>query len=345
MKRNWQWILAGLAGAIVIVAVVAGAYRLHGTGDEPPEHADKESQKPAVTEISEPVVHLDKDSEAVSGIRTVELQRAEGRTETQAAAVVLAPQELLDLRTSYLTAVVQVEKARASANASQLEYQRLSQLNKEDQNASDRAVQAAEATYRSDAATLENAEQALSLAVLPAEQRWGSVVSKWIASDAPSLHDVFQGRAYLLQVTLPSGTKAGRRLLLEAGQRTAYATFVSAFPHVDPRFQAPSYLYITQAEPELAPGMNVIALASGGTEHAGVILPRDAVLSWQGKSWVYVEAESGTFKRTEVVLDTPLQNGWFIRQGLKPGEHVVITGGQQLLSQEFRSQTPQEDND
>jgi hypothetical protein len=85
--------------------------------------------------------------------------------------------------------------------------------------------------------------------------------------------------------------------------------------------------------------MNLVAFAPGGSQQKGVLLPREAVLWWQGKSWVYVETEPGNFMRKEVSLDTPLSNGWLIRQGLMPGNHVVTIGAQQLLSQEFRSQT------
>ena len=85
--------------------------------------------------------------------------------------------------------------------------------------------------------------------------------------------------------------------------------------------------------------MNLAAFAPGGSRQTGVFLPREAVLWWQGKSWVYIETETGSFMRKEVSLDTPLSNGWLIQQGLTPGNHVVTTGAQQLLSQEFRSQT------
>jgi hypothetical protein len=272
-------------------------------------------------------------------VRTATLERVNGRAETQVVAVVLSPQDLLDLRTAYIAAAVQVEKARASLNASSLEYQRLSQLNQEDKNASDKAVQAAEATFRSDQATLHNAEQALELARMPAVQRWGPVVSRWITSDTPSLHDVLEARRVLLQVTLPSNTPAAQQLLIQAGQHTTNALLLSPIPRVDPRFQTPSYLYTARAEKELVPGMNLVAFAPGGSQQKGVFLPQEAVLRWQGKSWVYIETDPGSFMRKEVLLNTPLRNGWFIRSELSLGDHVVTTGAQQVLSQEFRSQT------
>ena len=343
MKR----VLQGTAWCLVFVAVAAlafyGVRRVHSESQESPEAASKEgspsAEKPATGPNGEPVVHLNQEARAASGVRTTTLRRVNGNTETQVVAVVLSPQDLLDLRTAYIAASVQVEKAKASLNASSLEYQRLTQLNQEDKNASDKAVQAAEATFRSDQATLHNAEQALELARMPSLQRWGPVVSKWITGDTPSLEDVLEARRVLLQVTLPDNTRAPQQLLLQADAHTTNALLLSPVPRVDPRFQTPSYLYTAAAEKELVPGMNLVAFAPGGSRQPGVLLPREAVLWWLGKSWVYIETEPGSFMRKEVSLDTPLSNGWLIRQGLALGNHVVTTGAQQLLSQEFRSQT------
>ena len=69
------------------------------------------------------------------------------------------------------------------------------------------------------------------------------------------------------------------------------------------------------------------------------------MLRWQGKNWAYLETAPGTFLRKEVLLDTPVSNGWFIRQNLTLGDHVVITGARQLLSEEFRSQNQTGDTD
>jgi hypothetical protein len=343
MKRILQGMIWCVGVAAVVALVFYGARRVHGESEEQSEAANKETSQPAAKPATgpngEPVVHLNPAERAASGVRTATLERVSGRTETQVVAVVLSPQDLLDLRTAYIAAAVQVEKAKATLNASSLEYQRLSQLNREDKNASDKAVQAAEATFRSDQATLHNAEQTLELAKMPAIQRWGSVVSKWITGDTPVLHDVLEARRLLLQVTLPSNTSAPQQLLVQAGKHTTEATLLSPIPRVDPRFQTPSYLYAAAAEKELVPGMNLVAFAPGGSQQKGVLLPRQAVLWWQGKSWIYIETALGSFKRREVSLNTAQRNGWFLQSGLTPGDHVVTIGAQQLLSQEFRSQT------
>jgi len=59
---------------------------------------------------------------------------------------------------------------------------------------------------------------------------------------------------------------------------------------------------------------------------------------FNGTAWVYVQAASDTFRRTEVSLDHPLDQGWFIQGSLSLQDKVVIVGAQQLLSEERKGQ-------
>jgi len=75
-----------------------------------------------------------------------------------------------------------------------------------------------------------------------------------------------------------------------------------------------------------------------GEAQSGVRVPREAVVRFNGTTWVYVQTGDDTFQRTEVALDRPLANGWFVRAGLKPQDKVVSAGAQQLLSEELKGQ-------
>jgi hypothetical protein len=298
----------------------------------------------AVTQSANPVqqpatVHLDEAAAATLAVKTVNLAGVIGRANRQIPAVVIAPQELFDLRTNYVNATAQVEKARANLDASSREYQRLSRLNKDDKNVSDKAVEAAEVTFSSDQTTLRNANQLLALAGYPGAQHWGPLVGSWIEQGSAELEAVLAGRRRLLQATPPDGTNVPLRVSLKSGQRMIEAHLLSQLPRVDPRFQTPSYLYSVPASSGLVPGMNVIAFAKQGSLERGVVIPSPAVLWWQGKSWVYVETANGVFVRRETSLTTPLGDGWFMQRGFAPGDRVVIEGAQQLLSEEFRRET------
>jgi multidrug efflux pump subunit AcrA (membrane-fusion protein) len=84
--------------------------------------------------------------------------------------------------------------------------------------------------------------------------------------------------------------------------------------------------------------MNLTAYLPEGSELKGVLVPKSAVVLWQGKSWVYVRKDADHFVRRETPTDVPTAEGWFVTQGLAPGDQTVVKGAQLLFSEEFRSQ-------
>ena len=53
---------------------------------------------------------------------------------------------------------------------------------------------------------------------------------------------------------------------------------------------------------------------------------------------VYILNSGGeAFTRAGVVLDRPLEAGWFASQGVKASDQLVTTGAQALLSQELKA--------
>ena len=111
-------------------------------------------------------------------------------------------------------------------------------------------------------------------------------------------------------------------------------------PNVDPQMQGRGFLFLVSSNSlRLAPGASVTGLLSlPGEPRRGVALPREAVVWYNGVPWVYLQTSEETFQRQQVVLDSPLPEGWFVPAGLKRGDKVVTNGGQQLFSEEVKGQ-------
>ena len=58
----------------------------------------------------------------------------------------------------------------------------------------------------------------------------------------------------------------------------------------------------------------------------------------EGKVFVYLQTGDETFVRKEIELERPMASGWFVHEGLKPQDAVVVVGAQQLLSEELKGQ-------
>jgi hypothetical protein len=78
-------------------------------------------------------------------------------------------------------------------------------------------------------------------------------------------------------------------------------------------------------------------LSLPGEPEKGVIVPRESVIRHEGEAFVYVQTGGEKFERKEIELEHPLSKGWFVGQ-LKPGTKLVITGAQQLLSEELKGE-------
>lgn len=333
--------LAG-AGLLLIVAVlVAWAVTQHQAEErEKGERAHKRESAQAPVQVSieqgKTVLTIERGTQAQMGLEVAPLKAAENREQMSATALVLSPQDLADLRSAYLTAEANAAKARANLEVSSNEFNRLKLLNQESQNASLKALQAAEGTMRSNQAEANAAEQQLRLQSAVIEQRWGGVVAKWLVGRSPAFERVIEQKDWLVQVTLPAGSDlAAKRISLQLpGGSAIEGNFVSAYPRIDPRIQGASFLYLVPARTGLAAGLNLLAQLPLGRVLHGVIVPETAVVWWQGQAWVYEQIGSEKFARQQAPTDMPVRGGWFVTTGLTPTGKIVIRGAQALLSAE-----------
>ncbi len=338
---------------VTLVAAIAGAvaWRVAGVradSDDDDSTPPIQAQSHVARVNGHTVLNFDAQAQRTNQIVVTTLSAARRSAETPAAATVLDLQPLLDLQSKYMAAKTAITQAHATATASEDEYKRLSGLNGSGDNVSAKSIEAARAMAASDAAALANARQSLANLQDSARLHWSPTVANWIEKGSPQFTALLAQRAYLLEVTpttpAASAPPAESTLQLPAGiHLTAHR--IAALPQVDPRLQAPAYLYLVQAHQGLAPGLNLPAALPAGPPQSGVIVPQSAVVWMQGSSWCYVESSPGKFTRAAVSTDTPTAGGWFVTGTVASGARVVTGGAQTLLSEEFRSQIQSEDDD
>ncbi|HEV2314305.1 MAG TPA: hypothetical protein VGR94_03290 [Candidatus Acidoferrales bacterium] len=349
MKRNWKRLFAaGLALTLAVILarlIVPGKRAAADQDDDDAEQAIKPPSRVSI-ENGKTILTLDTRTQSQAGVTVASLKGVTSRGETTAAAIVLSAQELVSTRASYTAEQINLEKAQVSVHVDQEEYDRLKLLYEGHQNASQKSLEAARGTLRSDQADVEGAQQSLVLQVAAVRQTWGGVVAKWVADGSASLNRVFNQSEFLVQITLPASpqSRPPARITLEIGASAQIeARFISPFPQVDPRVQGIGLLYIARNHLGLAPGLNLVARIPTGRQMRGVVIPESAIVWWQGNAWVYQQTAPGRFVRRLVPTDAPLENGIFVSSGFSPGDQIVVRGAQALLSEEFRSQIQPED--
>lgn len=329
--------------AIVLAGLLVFAF-IQGRAEfakEKEREAPVKTPSRVATVGGEAVVTIDKATLAKSGIALTALTANTSPLEQKAYAVVLQVQDLAAARNSYAAAKAQVDKAKASVEVARKDYQRLNLLHNDDRNVSDKVFQAGAAALASEQANLQAAQVALQSTASGVLQGYGEAIAGWLASDAAILRRLLRQQDVLLQITFPIDAAGGappKTIRVQAAENVfVSATLVGRSPRIDPRLQGISYFYVAPGQ-ALVPGMNVQAFLPTAREATGVVVPRSAVVWWQGKAWVYVQRTPDHFARVEVPADRPVKDGFFVRTDLQPNDQVVTTGAQLLLSEEFRSQ-------
>ena len=331
---------------LIIVAVALAALLFWWIGAARTEASlEAEREKPVAVPPRVSVVNgqtlvkIDLATQRRNGIRTASVPAASGGAPVRAFASVLDATRLTDLTNAYVAARTQASAARAKAAASRAAADRARLLYKDAQNVSLAQLQAAEATYRADQAAAAAAEAQLQTAVATARQEFGPA----LAMGSSLVAGIIQRRLVLLQVTAPPDVAVRSPPAVVPVQADAgiggQARFVSAAARTDPRIQGSSFYYVASASSGLLPGMNVVALLPGAASASGAAVPTDAVVSWQGRSWIYRRTGPLTFERIAISTDIPAPGGGYVVQSIPAGAEMVVRGAQLLLSEEMRSQT------
>jgi biotin carboxyl carrier protein len=162
-----------------------------------------------------------------------------------------------------------------------------------------------------------------------------------IVEAGQALLEVADNSRPVIRVTWPdqAGQAGPRLLLLPPGGATRIAAdLIGPAPEADPLTRLPAYLYRAHDRwPGAVPGTPVSAVVPGPGKAEGVLVPDGAVVQWEGFAWTYLQREPGSYTRVRVPTDRPAPGGWIAGPPLAAGDTVVVTGVQELLSEEFRA--------
>jgi hypothetical protein len=342
--RNTQ-LLFMILTAVAAFSALASGCKESGHGER-----QQKAQSSVTIRNGETVLELEPSVQQNAGITATALKSVLYREQLQAYGTVLLPDGMIDLRSVYTAAKAAADKDAAVLDATRREYERLKKLNADNRNVSDKALQAAGAALKSDEADANASDQRLNTVKEAAAAKWGGTVSEWIFYATPEYKRLAGLKDVLIRVTLPSdkSVRAAPEIIsIQIPEKLISARLIGPAPNADPRTETASFLYLAHSHaPDLAdlvrlvPGMSVQALMPVGPEVSGVVVPFSAVLWQQGKAWAYIRTDREHFARREVPVSNPVRNGYFVPEAFRPGEKVVISGAQILLSQESRPSGP-----
>lgn len=275
--------------------------------------------------------------------------------------------ERVDLQARLAAAKGEAESAAASLEVAKAAYERTNTLNADNKTASDRALQEAITRVKTESARVQASTQTVAAIEASLGARTGPAgpelltlgrggeVVELLAQPGETIESgqailrVLRSDDLLARVTLAPGETAGdlveARIVPLGREEHVLAAERVAQVAPDPSLPGDSYLYrVRTGDLRLRSGMALTAfLRRPGDPEKGVVVPRAAVIRVEGERWVWIKTAADRFTRRELEHARPVEAGWFVSEGFKPGEQVVVAGAQLLLSEELKSKIQGED--
>ena len=299
------------------------------------------------------IINISEATQKQSEISTSLLKSGTHQSSVSSYGSVVNISSLIDLRSRYLAAKSEIEVLRTALSYNKNEFTRLQALNEDDKNISDKVVATAKSNIKADDAKIAAAESSAKNIADSMRQIWGDTLTQHATSLDKSalLQNLISNQEVLIQITLPfdAPEPAQNTVIMiaptAAPLQSIRAQYLSRAPASNATIQGKTYFYHAKTK-ELRAGMQVNAVtATSGKANEGVIIPNSAIIWYAGKSWVYKKTEDDKFSRIPVKTDAEIEDGWFYQGNLKPDDEVVTSGAQLLLSEEFKSQITNENDD
>jgi len=334
--RRTLW---GVAFGVVVGALGAWIALRPAAHPAPEEKKSEgaEASSPAVVKRSAEgaVIQLDPATRDRIGLQATALAQTQLAEELRGVGRVLDPSALA-------VPFYERESARTALEVAEKEYQRVGALQRGSANASQREFEAASAALERDRAAFDSAQARLVSVFGPElvarRDELASLVRALVA------REVAVARIDLPVGDPPSARPTGARVaaLGDEEAEPKDATLLGPAPDADPVTQGRGFLVRIEHMP-WPPGTALVGfLTLGDHPRSGVLVPRSALVRYEGRTFVYVEHPDNTIERRPVEIAQMTGDGAFIPAGLAAGEQVVVVGAQQLLSTELAGATSED---
>ena len=295
---------------------------------------------------------LTKTQQVTLGIETIKLEAYQYAKEQLVYGIALSPQPLLELNNRYQIAQQNRLQALAQLTLVQQSLTRGKKLF--DQGiAAKKNIQELKSQIETQQSLAAIADLQITTVRNESLLTWGNKLTDLILKP-DKINDFapyISGEAVLILIRLPQNSFFSQDskmiLISSSGNRdeAVPARFISKSPTTDPVLQGENYFFSAKTQ-TIKPGMRITGWVPQQIEkQSGVLIPATAIVWHLGQAYVYVNSEKDTFSRIRLSDYTKTDQGYFVKDSLEPGDQLVSMGAQILLSEEYRSQIPDEDDE
>lgn len=307
--------------------------------------------KPTAVNADPAALHLGQEEQKLAGIQTQTLAETRQTPEFITFGTVVNLEPLLTIRQQYLAASAQQDGAQARYSEAAQNLNRTRDLHRQD-IVSTRRLQEQQAIWQADKANLAANSYQQQLIAENSRLQWGDTLSEWFIDPGnKNAADLLAHRTQLVLITLPVDKLLAPTIrqvhVHDHSQRQSAlpATLISAAPQVDPVSLGARYFFRCDGC-RLPVGAHLTTwIPEEGHADSGVLIPQSAVVWHLGQAFVFIKTDAAQFSRRVLDHYMTVAQGYFVIGALRPGEHLVTTGAQTLLSEQLKGLIPDEDKD
>ena len=275
--------------------------------------------------LAGPLLDISPAAQDRLGVRTQTLTARKRSVQVAAFAKVLDPGPLAQLESDLETAI-------AAAAASGPEAARARVLSPGSSAMSAKDAEAAISQARQDQIKVAQLRRQLGLQWGPGLQRMSDARRQALVK---ALTD---GQAALVQVDTPDsqGQAGARTVEIDIGSGSVHAPVIGPSRNAEPRLQSSGLIALVTGKDAIlfSIGLTQSARINQPTSQTGVLLPRTALVRFQGSDWAYVRHGPAQFERRLASDPNPEKDGVFVAQGFSAGDVVAVQGVAALFAAE-----------
>ena len=235
-------------------------------------------------------------------------------------------------------------------------YERFKTLNEDNKNISDKTLQESLVAFQATQANLSKSEALVDGLEQSIRSQWGEKILVMIQSKYHNdiLDFLLHDKARLVRITLSNNftndvPKDVNLSLIDSPNDQFLAKYFSEAPQLDKNLQGKTYFYVTfNNKLRFDSRFIVSASQSMNTIESSkyLFIPKESIVWNAGKAWVYIKIAEDKFVRKAIETNNEDNDGWMIKEDqIKENDEIVLSGSQLMLSEEFKYQIKNENDD
>lgn len=351
-RRIFLWVISVLAVVVALYFVLPFINERNQPAIDVIEHSDDdEDEDNSLTHHSALSVELSEAAQKMAAIKSQTLMESFFTPEMRAVAVVMPTQDMRLARSRCTELEMNQRLAQVNEQGMSKELSRLKTLQQATGSVASKEVHFAQTNLTQAQAEVEAKLKLVNNCHAEIRHQWPQPIADWVIKGSDEFNLLMAREHTLLKVTLPVNQSLNQKVSTIRWQQNnqpdtvGQAQLVAAAFAADPVLSGETWYFLNKSA-HLREGVKLqVWVPNSDTALSGVIIPYQSIIWYAGQSWAYLRLDDERFQRISLMNGIESVAGVFLQHGIYPGDEIVTAGAQTVLSEEFKWQIHDEDDD